>query len=850
LNPIVRNILGILVLLIIVLVTVGLLFNNLTKKSFYEESGEISVKGISNRVNLYKSELGVSHIFAENEEDMYFSLGYIHAQDRLWQMDLGRRVAEGRLSEILGKELLDYDILFRTIGIDRTVLKQYDKLSSKSRSVLEAYSRGVNSFMEENSSNLPLEFDILDYKPDTWKPEHSLELVKLMGWELNLSWYTDLMFAEIVKKFGYEKAKDFFPDYPEDAPFIVNNDLQGKPKSDSLIKKQEKNNSTGYNFFNNPTEIENYYSSVSDKAYNFFKLSKDFRTYMGTEGIHVGSNSWVISGSRSESGKPLLANDPHLALLAPSKWYEVSLYDNQKKYSVCGFTIPGVPAVAIGHNDVISWGLTNLMCDDTDFFILKKDSSDNNKYIYKNRSEFPDSSVQNIRIKDVADEYIFTVYSTIVGPVISNLEKVGFMGNQKFRNDNSSELLTFKWTGYESSDELEAFYNINNAKNWDEFQKALKTYSAPALNFVYADTSNNIGYHAAGFIPLRNNTGEVNPGIPVNDPINLNDWSGFIPFEELPKSFNPQEGYIVTANNKPLKNYNHYISNLYEPPYRAARIEEMINSNPVMTENEMKIIQRDVHSLQAKEFCGYLFLSFGDSSNLTEDIKAYLDLLKNWDYEFKTNSIPATLFAQYEIELYKNLYKEQLGDELFDNYIFTKNIPVRNTAKLLKLNSCFLFENDFAKVQLIRKSFYDAISALIQNHGQDVNNWQWGNFHTINMEHPLGVVPALNAMLNIGPFRIGGSGTTVNNLEYSFSKALATGEFKAYLGPSMRMITDLSDVKTYLSIIPTGQSGQPLHRNYNDQARLWLNGDYKEVSTDFELLSKENLKLLVMMPSP
>ncbi len=375
---------------------------------------------------------------------------------------------------------------------------------------------------------------------------------------------------------------------------------------------------------------------------------------------------------------------------------------------MCGFTIPGVPAVAIGHNDVISWGLTNLMCDDTDFFILKKDSSDNNKYIYKNKSEFPDSSVQNIRIKDVADEYEITVYSTIVGPVISNLEKAGFMGNQKFRNDNSGELLAFRWTGYESSDELEAFYNINNAKNWDEFQKALKTYSAPALNFVYADTSDNIGYHAAGFIPVRNNTGINNPGIPTSDPLNLNDWSGFIPFDDLPKSFNPQEGYIVTANNKPLKNFNQYISNLYEPPYRAARIEEMIKSNPVMTENEMKIIQRDVQSLQAKEFCEYLFTSFGDSSNLTDDIKAYLDLLKNWDYEFKTNSIPATLFAQFEIELYKNLYKEQLGDELFDNYIFTKNIPVRNTSKLLKLNSCYLFENDFAKVQLIRKSFYDA----------------------------------------------------------------------------------------------------------------------------------------------
>ncbi|HMR40839.1 MAG TPA: penicillin acylase family protein [Ignavibacteria bacterium] len=849
-NPILKNILGILILLIIVLVTVGLLFNNLTKKSFYEESGEINVRGISNRVNIYKTELGVSHIFAENEEDMYFSLGYTHAQDRLWQMDLSRRVAEGKLSEIFGIDLLDYDILFRTIGIDQVVLKQYDKLSQKTRSVLEAYTRGVNSFMEENSSNLPLEFDILNYKPDPWKPEHSLELVKLMGWELNLSWYTDLMFAEIVKKFGYEKAKDFFPDYPEDAPFIVNNESQGKPKSDSLNKAGEKNKSTGYNYFKDPTRIENYYSSISDKAHNFFKLSKDFRTLMGTEGTHVGSNSWVISGSRSESGKPLLANDPHLALLTPSKWYEVSLYDNQKKYSVCGFTLPGVPAVAIGHNNVVSWGLTNLMCDDTDFFILKKDSADSNKYIYKNRSEFPDSSVQNIKIKDVADEYIFTVYTTLTGPVISSLEKTGFTGNQKFRNDNTGELLTFRWTGYEISDELDAFYNINNAKNWDEFQNALKTYSVPALNFVYADTMGNIGYHAAGYIPIRSNSGAGFPGINEIDQINLNEWTGFIPFDELPKSLNPAEGYIVTANNKPLKNFSHYISNLYEPPYRAERIKDIINSNPVITENEMKIIQRDVYSLQAKEFCEYLFSSFGDSTNLTEDIKAYLDLLKNWDFEFKVNSIPATLFAQFEIELYKNLYKDQLGDELFENYIFTKNIPVRNTSRLLKLNSCSIFENDFAKVQLIRKSFYDAVSALIQNHGQDVNNWQWGNFHTIVMDHPLGIIPALNSMLNIGPFRIGGSGTTVNNLEYSFSKALSTGEFKAYLGPSMRMITDMSDVKTYLSIIPTGQSGQPLHRNYNDQARLWLNGDYKEVSTDFEDLSKENLKLLVMMPLP
>ncbi|MDQ3194750.1 MAG: penicillin acylase family protein, partial [Bacteroidota bacterium] len=212
------------------------------------------------------------------------------------------------------------------------------------------------------------------------------------------------------------------------------------------------------------------------------------------------------------------------------------------------------------------------------------------------------------------------------------------------------------------------------------------------------------------------------------------------------------------------------------------------------------------------------------------------------------NSIPATLFAQFEVELYKNLYKEILGDELFGNYIFLKNIPVRNTAKLLKAGSSVFFENDFAKGQIIRKSFYDAVSSLISKFSSDINLWQWGDVHKVTMKHPLGIVPSLSSMLNIGPFKVSGSGTTINNLEYGFSSALKTSEFETYLGPSMRMIVDLANAKRYLSIIPTGQSGQPLHRNYNDQARLWLNGDYKKVSVDFEDLKKENLKLLILDP--
>jgi penicillin G amidase len=839
LNPVLKNIFGIIILLLIVLLTIGVLFNKLTKKSFYDESGIKKIKGISSKVNIYKSELGVSQIFAENESDMYFSLGYMHAQDRLWQMDLSRRVAEGRLSEILGKDVLDYDILFRTIGIDKFAMKQYDKLSLKSKSILSAYCSGVNYFIEQNSKQLPIEFDILNYKPEEWTPQNSLMLIRLMGWELNLSWYTDVMFGEIVKKFGLEKAKDFFPDYPEDAPFIFNGSSE-KLKSDS-----SKTNKISLNDFQY-RDVEKNYSSVYELGKNYFDLSKDYRIYFGIDGTHVGSNAWVISGNKTESGKPMLANDPHLALMAPSKWYEVSIYDNQKKYSVCGFSIPGVPGIAIGHNDIIAWGLTNLMCDDSDFFILKKDSADAKKYIFKNEILNLDSSLETVKIKGSPDDFVFTSYSTKLGPVVSNLNKTGFTNNQKFKTESPDEILTFRWTGFEFSDELETFYKINNAKSWNDFQNALKTFGTPALDFVYADTSGNIASQAAGLIPVRQNfSEEALANFPSNGET---DWSGFIPFTDLPVTVNPTDGYIVTANNKPVKNYKYYISNLYEPPYRAERIEELIKSNSVVTENEVKLMQRDVYSIQAKDFCKYLFEAFGDSANLTSDIKNYLDLLKQWDYEFKTNSTASGLFAQFEIELYKNLYKDVLGDELFENYLFLKNVPVRNTVKLLKQNSSVVFENNFTKEQIIRKSFYDAISALISKYGSDVNKWQWGELHKVYMKHPLGVIPSLSSMLNIGPFKISGSGTTINNLEYNFFAALKTGEFECYLGPSMRMIVDLSNVKRYLSIIPTGESGQPLHNNYEDQARLWLHGDYKEVSTDFEDLKKENLKLLSLEP--
>ena len=837
-NPILKNSTGILLIIITIVITLIILFNQLSNKSFYPENGNIKVQGINENVNIYRDDFGVAHIEANNENDLYFALGYTHSQDRLWQMDLYRRIAEGKISEILGKDALEYDKLFRTIGINKIAYQFYNNLSPNSKNILKSYTDGINYFITTHIKKLPLEFDVLNYKPEPWKPEHSLMLVRLMGWELNLAWYTDFTFGEIVKKYGIERAKDFFPNYPEDAPFIIPADKKSgdNTKQQDTVKKVSDLN------------IENGYKSLADLGKDFQKTNLEARNFLGIKGTHIGSNSWVISGKKSESRKPILANDPHLALQAPSKWYEVELINKSTGNFTGGFSIPGVPGIAIGYNNSISWGITNLMNDDADFYVLKLDSSNHNKYIYKNVSYQIDSTVEGIKIKDVKDEVFLTVYTTRLGPIISNIEKTGLLNKQSFKTGNN-ELLTFRWTGYDFSDEIDCFYKLNTARNWNDFKLALQNYNLPASNFVYADTMGNIGYHAAGKIPVRKNLTSDNLAMyPSNGDI---EWTSYLDFESLPQSFNPKEEYIVTANNKPQKDYKNYISNLYEPQYRAERIEQILKARNNFNANEFKLIQNDVYSLQAKEFCSYIFEAYKDTINIPPEEKEYLMRLKKWDYEMKLYSPEATLFSEFEIALYKNIYRDKLGDELFNNYIFLKNIPVRNTSRLLKEQNSWMFDipGNMGKPEnrndIIKISFKEAISNLKNKyHNSEFKNWYWGDAHHVIIRHPLGTVTALSPVLNIGPYEIGGNGTTVANAEYSFYASLEKNEFECYLGPSMRFIIDMSNLSSYQSILPSGQSGQPHHQHYKDQTRFWLNGEYKLISTKDFSKAKGKLTLV------
>jgi penicillin amidase len=833
-SKILYNAIGIVLLLIITGITLYYQFNKLTRKSFYEESGKKNVAGLTKNVEVVSDEYGVPHITAQSEEDLFFSLGYMHAQDRLWQMDLSRRVAEGRLSEVLGKDVLEYDKLFRTIGIGKYAYTLYKNVSPKTKALLENYSKGVNAFIKENNKKLPLEFDVLNYKPEEWKPEHSLMVIRMMGWELNISWMTEFMFGELVSKFGLERAKDFFPNYPEDAPYIV--------KQEKTNTKDTKQNKTEENL-----------KKISELGKEFYDGISSYKNRFGLIGTHIGSNSWAVNGKKTEGGKPILANDPHLVLQAPSRWYEVVLKNSADNTLVCGFSIPGAPGVAIGSNGIISWGITNLMNDDSDFLVLRIDSTNRDHYIYRNVSYDIDSTEEYIRIKDVKDEVPYTVFSTKVGPVVSNLDITGFgkAGNFKV---GEKYLLTFKWTGFETSDEIKSLYDVYHSKNWNDFRASLNSFGLPASNFTYADVNGNIGYQAAGKIPIRKGENGINASIPNNDDI---EWTGFVNFDELPTVYNPPDNFIATANNKPLKDYKHYISNLYEPPYRAERIEEVLKSKPNITSQEFKLLQNDVVSLQAKEFFKYVLEAYKDTTKIKSDEFKILTAIKKWDYNMNRLSGLGSLFAEFEIQLYVELYKYKLGDKLFFDYIYVNNVPIRNTAKLLKENNSWIIgeSKDTVKNEsrnlLIRKVFHNAIEKCKQRfNSPDFEKWEWGDIHQVVIRHPLGEVPSLSKILNIGPFEVSGLGTTVANTEYSFRKSIETQEFECFIGASTRFIFDFNEPKYYFSILPSGQSGQPQHVNYSNQTKLWMNGEYKKVYLSSEELKSagKNVKILNLYP--
>jgi penicillin amidase len=826
--------------------TVGaVIFYKVLSSTLPKYEGEISTKGISGEIEIYRDSLAIPYVYAKNDEDAAFALGYLHAQERLFSMDLMRRAGEGRMSEVFGEETLPFDKMFRTVGIRNFAYSNYAKLNPQVKKVLEAYSRGVNHFIEEG--NLPAEFGVLGYEPYKWKPEHSLIVIRMMGWQLNMSWWSDVCFARLVQRLGAEKVKEILPDYPENGPVII------------------------------PPELKNAPAINQDLA----QTDKNFRSFMGFLGSHLGSNSWVVNGSLSASGKPIIANDPHLSYSAPDIWYAAVI--RAPNWNAEGVTLPGVPGIVIGKNRNISWALTNIMVDDADFYIEKLDAPGKN-YMVNGEWRKLEIRKEHIKVKGKPD-VIIDVKSTHRGPLISDIHPASVV----YPDKKNRPVMSMKWAGNTFSDELFGYLEINKASGWNDFKNAVSYFSVPGQNFIYADKDGNIGYVFGTHLPVR---GSNSPTMVYDGTNEANDWTGYVPQSEIPVLFNPPAGFIASANNKTLQGFPYHIGNLWEPPSRYQRIVELLSSKQKHSVNDYQRYQQDIVSPYARDLTKYIVDAFKDKKITNRKLRLVIELFQKWDYDFDEFSQVPAVYAEFLKYLLQNTYRDEMGKDMYNEFLFMANVPYRSIMQLLeKGNSEFSknvadsisvpgVEGDSVKVvtrtevqrektwfdniktpqvetrdDIIRESLVDAINELSKLFGDNVADWQWGKLHQVTFEHAFsGISGLVDDFVNIGPFPIGGDGTTIFNTEYPFFEGIKEfprfnhKPFQNTVGPSMRYIFDFAHPDEFYLVLNTGQSGNVMSDHYKDMTKKWLYGKYVRIKTDDASVRNAGNKLLRIIP--
>jgi len=809
---------------LILLAALIIFLRYLVTKSFPVTQGAIAVHGLRASADVYRDALGVPHIRAQNEHDMFFAVGYVHAQDRLWQMDVIRRTGQGRLSEIFGRATLDYDKLFRTVGIDHAAAQIEQHLHPETRRALEAYAEGVNAFITAHSGNLPVEFDILNYRPEPWELKHSVLVARMMGWELNLASLTDLTFGLIVARIGPDKASEIFPSWQRNESTII--------PSRQQIERGPKEN-----FQFDAAALDILTRVPFPMA--FLTVNRNFREQTGSQG---GSNCWVINSQKSMSGKPILANDVHLPLSVPSRWYQIhfSCVEKDSPWDVEGLSIPGAPVIVLGRNNTIAWGVTNAMVDDVDFWIERSDSSFA-KYEFQGRNLPVEVREEKIYI-GATDSISLTVRSTHHGPIVDEIPSA----EGEVHDTNHRYALSMRWTGLEISDELQAFLLIDRARNAEEFEQGVKEITVPGLNILFADTAGDIGYWTAARIPVRGNN---YPMLPFAGWTGENEWKGYVPFKELPKLWNPREGHIATANNKIAgNNFPYYISELWEPSSRIVRIHELLNAPARLAEVDFQRFQMDVGSQFGRDLVHQLLEAVQGITPVSNDMESVLEYLRNWDFRYNKNDVASTILNVAFVKVVENIFADELGDSVLGFFTSYSAIPYRVVGQFLTADSSSWFDDIRTshvetKDEILRKSLYDAIEDLRTKLGPDTKTWRWGNLHTATFEHPFGKRQPLDKVFNIGPFPIGGSATTLNKSDFRIRRPYATT-----IGPSMRQVIDLANSRSMSSVINSGQSGQALHKHYDDQTVLWLTGSYHTITIDWHEITSSGWEHLTLKP--
>ena len=850
-SKVTRTVLIVVGFIVAVVFVVGyVLFYDLTRGPLPEHDGELMVAGLIDRVEILRDKWGIPHIYAHNMHDLFFTQGYTQAQDRWWQMEFFRHLGNGSIEELTGKnpELLGADVLIRTLGWRRVAEQELRNYDVETIAAQQAFSDGVNAYiMSRDPVDLALEYGILkltgiDIEIEPWTPVDSLTFAKLMAWDLGPRNDMEKHRAELYELIGHEMTDQWLtPPWPYgERPTIIQPEDLGLQES-----------------------IEGAYTSNVAPIADIFVLPTEGpwpEAGLGFgRGRGIGSNSWVVNGSMTESGMPLLANDTHLGIQMPSIWYEIGLHcypdSGTPSFDVVGFAFSASPGVIIGHNEAIAWGVTNVGPDVSDLYRIRVNPD--NPLQYEWNGEWQDMTLheETIYFGDGEESITIQVRETHFGPVINDNQIDEETG--EILGFNNEDPLALRWTALDPGTISRAILELNRAGNWLEFRNALQYWDVPSQNVVYADVEGNIGYQMPGRIPIRN----VNHSglIPVPGWTDEFEWQGFIPYESLPRIFNPTRGHTVAANQAivPLEYYeqlaeelgegrNYIISQEWDYGYRAERIVDMLEDNKPHSITSFQTIQGDNKLLSAEELMPYLKVLQFDDAELTEA----RDWLLEWDYQCYMESPQAALYAQFWLRLMNNLYLDQVNEDI---PVYGADTEMRATFLLMQepnnpwwddISTNYTTETrDDILIRSFEEGYHETVAAL----GKNRDNWRWGELHIATfVSNPLGLsgIGLIERIVNRGPVAVSGSTQTINNTVW----VVPVDNFIVNWLPSMRMIIDLSDFSKSISIHTTGQSGHPYSEHYDDMIDLWRKIEYHPMLWARGQVETATIQRLILKP--
>lgn len=777
--------------LIIVLVIVVYAFLNQTKPVY---SGELSLKGIDSQTTVYFDAYGVPHIYANNQKDAMMALGYVHAQDRLWQMELMRRIAPGKLSEIFGNPALKTDLFFTGIGIDENSTKAVSQMDTNSQTYIlaSAYLRGINNYLAQGKT--PVEFSLLGIKKEKFTLKDVYNIFGFMSFSFAMAQKTDPLLTDIRDRLGSSYLNDFG----------IHGEFNTKPL------KSYKGDLKEY------SEISRTISALLENT-----VAPPF----------IGSNSWVIGGERTKRGKVILANDPHIMYSQPGTWYEAHI--SCPNYEMYGFYIAGTPFPLLGHNRTYAYGLTMFENDDVDFF--QETDNPNNTKQYQTIDGFKNYTYhqKTIRVKDSASVKLM-VKTSQHGPVVNGLLE-GVKGNK-------SVAMSWMYT-QQKNQILQAVYELSHAKNLNDFHKNIELIHAPGLNIMYGDATGNVAWITSGKLYKVPQT--VNTNFILNGANGIDDQKRFLPFEQNPSAINPPWHYVYSANNQPEKINGYLYPGYYLPKDRALRIDGLLQSKKDWTKESVSKMMVDNTSAVIPQIVSEITNVLDKSKFNGQEVKA-LQFLKQWNGSHTLSNVAPTIYNKWLYFYLKDTFEDELGEENFKLFLNTHIVKQLIENQIKNGNSPWwdnlkTTQTKETQSQIITQSYKEAVHSLEKQLGPEVSKWSWGKVHQVTFQHPIGKVKLFQKFFNVGPFSIEGSNEVINNQLFMYTD---DAEINIKGGPSTRRVVDFSDIENCWSVLPTGQSGNPMSSHYKDQTQLFVTGGFRKMMLNKKEIIATSSKLV------